>query len=353
MSESRPRPPKSEQLPASDEITEIAPGILRTQLPSDLPGLGHVNMYVLEDERGAAVIDPGMPTKESWAAVIERLGRIGIPLRRVHSVVVTHSHPDHYGGAARLRSESGADIITHRLFRTFYDPTEPPDLEPEELATVMRSPFTPPPWGGPAMQMPWSRRIRLRAARTLPRLFSSRLPTPTVRLRDAERIPLARRDWVAVHTPGHTEDHLCLFDPETGVLISGDHVLPSITPHISGLTAHGDPLTLFFDSLDKIGGFASEVSVSLPAHGRPFTNVGERVADIKQHHDERLSRLKEVSVGIDRPATVMEFAAQLFSPRAQGPLADSETYAHLEHLRLSGDFEVRERDGSLEYVIRH
>lgn len=346
------RSPKSEQLPASDEITEVAPGILRAQLPSDLPGLGHVNMYVIEDERGAAVVDPGLPNAESWSALRERLSRIGVPMRRVHTVVVTHSHPDHYGGAGRLRAESGADIVTHRLFRTFYDPTEPPDLEPEELATVMRSPFSPPPWGGPAMPMPWSRRARLSVARHFPRVLRLRVPTPTVRLRDSDRVALGRREWLAVHTPGHTEDHLCLFDPENGILLSGDHVLPTITPHISGLTAHGDPLTLFYGSLDKVAGFASQVSTALPAHGTPFTNVAERVDDIKKHHDDRLARLRTASMDLDGPATVMEFARRVFSARAQGPLADSETYAHLEHLRLLGEFEVRERDGSLEYAIR-
>ena len=78
MSEA-PRPVKSEQLQATDEITEVAPGIFRTQLPANITGLGHVNMYVMEDERGVAVVDPGMPTKESWAAVNERLRQLGIP----------------------------------------------------------------------------------------------------------------------------------------------------------------------------------------------------------------------------------------------------------------------------------
>ena len=44
-----PRPVRQEALHATDEITELAPGVLRTQLPIDLPGLGHFNMYVLED----------------------------------------------------------------------------------------------------------------------------------------------------------------------------------------------------------------------------------------------------------------------------------------------------------------
>ncbi len=49
MTEVVPRPLKQEQLPASDEIMEIAPGVLRAQLPISIPGLGHVNMYILED----------------------------------------------------------------------------------------------------------------------------------------------------------------------------------------------------------------------------------------------------------------------------------------------------------------
>jgi glyoxylase-like metal-dependent hydrolase (beta-lactamase superfamily II) len=349
VNEQSPRPIKSEQLQATDEIVEVAPGVLRTQLPANITGLGHVNMYVLEDERGVAVVDPGLPTKESWLAVQERLSRIGVPLRRVHSVIVTHSHPDHYGGAERIRSESGADIITHRLFRTFYDPTDPPDVDAEELALMMRSPFDTPPWGGPAMDVPWQRRMRLRIGRTFPKLM--RVPQPSIRLAETDRMKFAKREWMAVHTPGHTHDHLCLFDPETGTLLSGDHVLPSITPHISGLTAHGDPLTLFFESLDKIGRFADQVSITLPAHGTPFHNVGERVEQIKDHHQERLQKLRDVSNDLSRPASVMEFSTHLFSPRAQGSMADSEAYAHLEHLRLLGDFERRDNNGVFEYVL--
>jgi glyoxylase-like metal-dependent hydrolase (beta-lactamase superfamily II) len=214
---------------------------------------------------------------------------------------------------------------------------------------MMRSPFDTPPWGGPAMDVPWQRRMRLRIGRTFPKLM--RVPQPSIRLAETDRMKFAKREWMAVHTPGHTHDHLCLFDPETGTLLSGDHVLPSITPHISGLTAHGDPLTLFFESLDKIGRFADQVSITLPAHGTPFHNVGERVEQIKDHHQERLQKLRDVSNDLSRPASVMEFSTHLFSPRAQGSMADSEAYAHLEHLRLLGDFERRDNNGVFEYVL--
>jgi hypothetical protein len=89
----------------------------------------------------------------------------------------------------------------------------------------------------------------------------------------------------------------------------------------------------------------------LPAHGHPFVDLDGRVEAIKHHHEERLDRLRAASEELGRPATVMELATHLFSARAQGPMADSETYAHLEHLRLAGQAEVRTVDGHLEYLV--
>ena len=103
----RQRPPKQEQEPAGDAVTEVAPGVLRAQLPIDMPGLGHVNCYVLEDERGAAIVDPGLSGSASRRALRSRLAAAGIPLRRVHTVIVTHSHPDHFGAAGWIRHETG------------------------------------------------------------------------------------------------------------------------------------------------------------------------------------------------------------------------------------------------------
>ena len=119
--------------------------------------------------------------------------------------------------------------------------------------------------------MPFRRRARLRLSARFPRLL--RVPVPSVRLDDGGPIRLAGRDWVALHTPGHTEDHLCLFDPTDGVMLSGDHVLPTITPHIGGFGPYRDPLACFFASLDKVAAHGPDTSICLPAHGHPFTNL--------------------------------------------------------------------------------
>ena len=117
---SSPTYTKQEQEPASEEVTEVADGVLRMQLPISLPGLGHVNCYALVDGDGVALVDPGLPGPESWSALMARLKHAEIPVERVHTVVVTHSHPDHFGGSAQLREVAS----TLRG-----DPPDPTDLD--------------------------------------------------------------------------------------------------------------------------------------------------------------------------------------------------------------------------------
>jgi glyoxylase-like metal-dependent hydrolase (beta-lactamase superfamily II) len=263
-------------------------------------------------------------------------------LARVHTVIVTHSHPDHFGGAGRVRREVGAELITHELFRTWWDPSE--DDTPLEDAP---NPWSSTPWAGEEYMPDPDRRKRFEEMRSN-NLFPA--PRPTRRVEDAEVVTLARREWVSMHTPGHTADHLCLFDPAEGVLLSGDHVLPTITPHISGIGTSDDPLAQFFASLDRMAEL-EDVTIVLPAHGHPFTDVAGRAKAIRRHHEERLDKLRDASREIGGFATVGELSQHLFSPRSWGPMADSETYAHLEHLRLLGSAECRTEDGKLLYEV--
>jgi len=342
------KPRKQEQERASDDVTEVAPGILRCQLPIDMPGLGHVNCYVLEDERGVAIVDPGLPGPATLKVLTGRLAGAGIPLKRVHTVVVTHSHPDHFGGAGWVRRETGADIVTHRLFHLLWDRHAPPDVSADDLAPeAMGTPWTAPPWGGPIPKLPFKRRMWFTTARFFPRF--ARTPRPTVRVADAERLTLGRREWVAIHTPGHTDDHLCLFDPESKVMLSGDHVLPTITPHIGGFVRNADPLQRFFDSLDKVAAYGAEVTTVLPAHGHPFSDLAGRARAIREHHEHRLELVRATSDEFGRPMSVQEMSTFLFSPRAQGPMADSETFAHLEHLRLAGSYRRLDTQAGYRY----
>ena len=373
---------RQEQEDAREEVTQVAPDVLRMELPIQMPGLGHVNCYVIPDADGAAVVDPGLPGPATWRAIQSRLKQAELRPRDVHTVIVTHSHPDHFGGAARFADECGARVVAHRSFGWGQAPPDDSevsldDLDAQRKAAAARSAgqtggASPPqrgrrggPWGGP---MPWGgtspqrgpsswggggsglrlqQRMRWRWMRMRGRMPYS---TPTVShpVTHGDVLQLAGREWFVLHTPGHTADHVCFHDPENGVFLAGDHVLPTITPHISGLTSSPDPLASFFYSLDRVGEIQGVKQV-LPAHGHPFRDLHGRCEAIKRHHYERLDKIRAISRDLG-PTTVEEISKRLFAERSWGFMAESETYAHLEHLRLAGDAERREEKGGVIYV---
>lgn len=347
-----PRPERSEKRPAREEITELAPNVLRTELPIQLPGLGHVNMYLLEDGDGVAVVDPGLPGDEPWKAVEHRLGLAGYKITDVHSIVVTHSHYDHYGAASRLREEADARIVAHPMLHNrmgalhLDDDAEMLDVDgeaPPEAKNSRYGHWT--PWGT------WSEPPEevIKHWETLglgEQMFIA--PEPDTGLADGATVTLARREWVAVHTPGHTADHLCLYDAEAGLMITGDHVLPTITPHISGYSHEDAPLQRFFDSLNRMHDYA-DVTLAMPAHGDPFTDLYGRADHIHDHHLERLDELREAAPELGT-ASVERYMQAIFRERSWGHMAASETFAHLDHLRDTGEFSTERIDGLLHFA---
>src|SRR5258705_3194246 len=204
-----------------------------------------------------------------------------------------------------------------------------------------------PPGAPPRPPPPFLTRMRFRAAHWLGRSF---IPVISQPVEHGDVLTLGGREWFVTHTPGHTGDHICLHDPESGVLLSGDHVLPTITPHIGGISSSPDPLATFFYSLDRVAEIQG-ISQVFPAHGHPFDDLAARTRAIKRHHAERLERVREISREFGVPETVQAFSRQLFRPRSWGAMAESETYAHLEHLRMAGQADrPAEPDGTVLYV---
>ncbi len=346
------------------------------QLPISMPGLGHVNCYALLDDQGAAVVDPGLPGPSTWRAIKDRLSQAQLKVTDIHTVIVTHSHPDHFGGAMRFAKEAGARIVAHESFRFGVSEAvrEEPEVSVEHLghahgstlaeadgrepaaspaqAPAAMKPFSKrsTPWGGEHPRPPMRTRLKWMAMRWL--ASGSIVPTITHPVKRGDSITLARREWFVVHTPGHTEDHICLHSPELGLFLAGDHVLPTITPHISGLSLTDDPLMAFYQSLDLVAEIEN-VDQVLPAHGHPFDDLAARCEAIKRHHDERLEKVRSISRALGAAGTVEAFSRQLFKRRSWGAMAESETYAHLEHLRIAGDAErTLGDDGKYLYLTR-
>ncbi len=357
-------------------MTEVFPNVLRMELPISMPGLGHVNCYALLDDDGAAVIDPGLPGPDTEDAIRHRLKQAGLCETDVHTVIVTHSHPDHFGSANWLAKTAGARIIAYQSFGwgigaapdhdhkhghevSVDDIQAHRDVVASEAEDANREPISmqerwrkhkgrSSPWGGSPLGPP---KIDGKDSKIAKLMMSGDVfPIVSDPVADGDVLRLAGREWFIRHTPGHTADHICLHSPELELFLAGDHVLPTITPHISGTGPSENPLEVFMTSLDKAAA-TEAVKCVLPAHGNPFENLAERTQDIKRHHHERLDRVKEIGLELG-PATVVDFSKKLFKERSWGSMAESETYAHLEFLRQKREADNYTENGKLIYVMR-
>jgi glyoxylase-like metal-dependent hydrolase (beta-lactamase superfamily II) len=158
---------------------------------------------------------------------------------------------------------------------------------------------------------------------------------------DGDPVPIAGRDVRAVWTPGHTPGHLCLHDAEAGILLTGDHLLPRISPNVAvhaGRT--GDPLGGYLRSLSRMTAFQADEA--LPAHEYRFRGIDVRAKELINHHDERNAEAVRVAAALPEP-TAWAIAAGMTWSRGWEALhgllrrmALAETVAHLHHLAAAG-----------------
>lgn len=111
--------------------------------------------------------------------------------------------------------------------------------------------------------------------------------------------------WV-LSTPGHSPGHCCLYEPKKGLLISGDHILETITPNVGFWPEVEDPLGIYIQNLLKTSYL--KVELILPGHGRPFSNHKARLEELFLHHKKRC---EEVLSLLDEPKTAYEVVSQM------------------------------------------
>jgi glyoxylase-like metal-dependent hydrolase (beta-lactamase superfamily II) len=310
--------------PAGGQVIKVAPGIFWLRMPLDLTGLDHINLWLLEDGEGYAIVDTGMLSdriKELWAAILEReLG--GRPVTRI---ICTHFHPDHMGLAGWLQERTGAPLWTSRrewLFgRMLY--LDAQDQAPEWYIEHFRR-----------VGFSAEAREQLRAhGYNNYRNIVSPIPEQFRRLVDGEEIVIGPHSWRIVTGYGHAPEHVCLYCGELGVMISGDQILPRITPHIGVYPAEPDanPLQEYIDSLELFAGYSDDLLI-LPAHGLPFHGLQRRLGQLREHHDDRLALLEEAC---DEPVRVLSTLKVMYGRRLkpfEAFLGVGEAIAHMNCL---------------------
>jgi len=257
-------------------VERLRPGLTSVPVPLPNSSLGHVFVYVFESDRGVYLVDAGWNTDEAFAALDAGLATAGYGMGDVQGVLVTHLHPDHYGLAGRVRDASGAWIALHPADARLLEQrgVEPVDLR-TRIGSMMRT------LGAPAEEVA--------AMEAMVAMFASGGAEPTLPDRlidDGERPDVPGWDLSAIWTPGHTPGHLCFWEPRNRLLLTGDHVLPRITPNVSvGPQNDDDPLGAFLRSLDRLDDYAPDEV--LPAHEYRFDDLHRRLAELRRHHEER------------------------------------------------------------------
>lgn len=314
--------------PAPGRCLEVAPGILWTRLP--LPfRLDHVNVYLIEDKGGWAVLDTGIgnqETKEVW----ERLLAGPLAGRKLTRLVVTHMHPDHVGAAGWL-----ADKLSLPL-----DMTETEYLsallllsDPDALATdpylgfYVRNGLDP-----VATEAVMTRgHDYLRMLTGLPKTFR--------RVIAGDKLMIGGRSFEVLTGGGHASEQMMLHCPEANLFFAADQVLARISPNVSVYPRdpHGDPLGIFLRSLRSLKAQIPADALVLPGHDLPFRGLHDRVDAMARHHEERCQVI--VKACTERPLSAAELVPHVFhrplDPHQTG-FAFSEILAHVNYLIRRG-----------------
>jgi glyoxylase-like metal-dependent hydrolase (beta-lactamase superfamily II) len=276
---------------------ELTPGLWSIRVPIPDSPLRFTFVYVFATDGGPVLVDAGWNAAEAYETLDAGLRSIGSAVASVYGVLVTHHHRDHAGLVPRIVRESGAYAAAH-----------PADAEILREPSWFRGRIDIEELG--ADGVPEATVVAMQAASAA--RFPPLEPVNRIReLADGEPADVPGWDVRVVWTPGHTPGHCC-FQVVRGdrvFLLSGDHVLPRITPNI-GLTSIGNvnPLRDFRRSLRKVAELAPDAEV-LPAHERRFSGLAQRVVQIEAHHDVRTRELVEILE--QGPKTPWEIAREL------------------------------------------
>jgi glyoxylase-like metal-dependent hydrolase (beta-lactamase superfamily II) len=314
------------------------------ELPTPF-AVGPVTVY-LADAPGEplTLIDTGPQTAKSRAALEAGLDHLGYTLADLDRIVVSHAHVDHFGLAADLVDASAAQVWSHPWNLTaLSDFQTDRDRRILFYGQLLRQAAVPAEILGAIGQ----------ATRGVNRF--GRPVTVNGTLDEGDPILLAGHNWQVLHTPGHAAGLICLYEPESGTLLSSDHLLayissnPVVEPPPPGHDERLRSLARYKVSLQRVA--ALGVKQALPSHGPVIHDVVGLVRERLEFHEQRVAR---VMAALQNGAhTTWEVVEALFPNRTPLDtfLAVSEVIGHLDLLEMEGRILGESENGVIRWRL--
>jgi len=317
----RSRSPSRRELGRGERVL---PGVYRLRLPLPWPGVPHCNAWAVAAGDGVVLFDTGMHQPGSLAQLERALAMCNLRVEHVRLVVCTHAHSDHYGQAADVVARAGCELWMHPNHAHMRDMVLEPDAALARRLEIARQSGVP------------EEPLRRYAAERRSHESGISAPIePDRALLRGVRVASDLGEWVVYETPGHDPSHVCLFQRERRLLISGDHLLGRISLYFD--YGHSpDPVGEFLHSLDVVD--ALDARLCLPGHGRTFTDVRAHIHGNRALVAERLARIREALRA--EPVTAFAIIPRVYRLDGNafaGPWLLTETLAMLTHLERSGE----------------
>ena len=307
----------------------VLPGVWRLRLPLPWPGVPHCNAWAVAAGDGIVLFDTGMHGPGSMGHLERALDQVGLRIDHVKLVVCTHAHSDHYGEAATIVERTGAELWMHPNFEHMKLAADDPDAAMERRIEVALQSGVP--------EEPLRRAAEQRKGQGI---GISKLIEPHRELVPGVEVETDIGTWTVHETPGHAPSHVCLFQPERRVLISGDHLLGRVSLYYD--FGHSpDPAGEFLHSLDVVEEL--DARLCLAGHGRTFTDVRAHIVANRELVHERVEKVRQaISTNGASPLTAYEVIPEVYGEPVTPMNASwwlSETLSYLRHLEVTGQAE--------------
>ena len=268
-------------------MTEVYPGIymitLHTYFKAFKPP---INIYVMPGKENGLVFDAGYGNRKHVAKVISEINKIKSLDKvkknnlKIDEILISHAHPDHFSGLNKLKKSLGLSIVLTEMMAELIKSGK--NYRESYLYIEMKK-------GN-------FYRFKYRIIKFLSIIGGyfykwlygiSYISEPDKIIKDNAEIVINNEKWKIFPSPGHSDDHISLYNEKDGILLAGDNILRSKT---SWLGPPKSDLLKYVDSMEEIRRLP-KLKLILSAHGSPITNPQER---IKQIIDWRIHRIEDV-----------------------------------------------------------